>query len=92
MGRLVMDHQEERLVPRPLFQEVDGPVGDHVGDVLPRVGLLSFGVVEDGIHVGALAREDFPSIEADGIAAEVPLAYHPRVVAACLEKSGDGRS
>ena len=84
--RLVVHHQEERLVARPRLEEVERQVGDDVGGVAARVGLLAGRRVEHRIDVGALAGQDLPAIEAGRIAAEVPLADHAGVVAALLQQ------
>ena len=83
-------HQEERLARPAGPDEVDGQVGDDVGDVAARVGLLAGRGVEHRIDVGALAGQDLPAVEARRVAAEVPLADHAGVVAAGLEQPRDG--
>ena len=45
--------------------------------------------IEQRIDVYALTRQDLPPIEANRIASEVPLADHPRVVPALLQKPRD---
>src|SRR2546430_10518941 len=55
-----------------------------VGDVA-RVRLAAVGRDEDGVVVDALAGEDVPVVEADGVAAKVPLADHAGVVAGRLQ-------
>ena len=85
--RLVMRHQEERLVPRPAANELDGQIRDDVGGISAGVGLLARGRVEDRILIGALPRQDLPPIEPDRIAAEMPFADHAGVVAALLEQA-----
>ena len=52
-------------------------IGDDVGGVPAGVGLLAGRRVEERIAVRALAGQNLPAIEADGIAPEVPLADHP---------------
>ena len=80
--RLVVHHQEERLVAWTVLQKVERQFRDDIGRILTRIGLLPACRVEHGIVVDPLARQDLPSIEADGIASKVPLADHPGVVAA----------
>ena len=87
--RLVVHHQEERLVARTVLDELERQVGDDVGRIAAGVGLLPGRRVEHGIAVRALAGQDLPAIEPDGIAAEVPLADHPGVVAALLQQPRD---
>ena len=87
--RFVMEHQEERLIPRPVLDEVDAQVRDHVGHVPPGVRFLAGRSVEDRIHVRALTGQDLPPIEADGIASEVPLPDHAGVVATRLKELRD---
>ena len=65
-------------------------VGDDVRDVSALVSPLAGGGVEERIDVRALPRKDLPSIEPDGVAAQVPLADHPRVVPAGLQQARDG--
>ena len=67
-------------------------IGDDVGDVATRVGLLAHRRVEHRIDVGALSRQDLPAVEARGIAAQVPLADHTGVVAARLQQLRDGHA
>ena len=86
MRRLVVHHQEERLVARAVLEKVEGPVGDDLGGVSTGVGLLVARRVEHGIAVRTLAGQDLPAIETGGIAAQVPLADHAGVVAARLQQ------
>jgi hypothetical protein len=84
--RFVVAHQEERPVPGSAPDELDRQVRDHVGDVATAVRRLAGGGVEHGVVVDTLAGQDLPAIEADGIAAQMPLADEPRVVAGGLEQ------
>ena len=88
--RLVVGHEEERLVLRPVLEQVDGEVGDDVGDVAldaPPAVL----VVEGRIVVDALPGQDVPVVEARRVAAQVPLADHGGVVAGLLQHLRHGR-
>ena len=87
--RLVVHHQEERLVPGPLLDELDGEIGDDVGRVAACIRLLARRRVEHRVPVGALAGQDLPAIEADGIAAEMPFADHAGVIARLLQQARD---
>ena len=89
MRRLVVQHEEERLVARAILDELDAPIRDDVGGVPAGVGRLRRRGVEHRIHVDTLPRQDLPAIEAHGIAAEVPFPDHPRVIATLLEQSRD---
>lgn len=80
-----MHHGEERPIRISSRDEVDGLVGDDVGNVtLLDMGTLR--VDEDGIEVLSLSRQDVPVVEASRFvslaSAEVPLADLSRLVAA----------
>jgi hypothetical protein len=82
--RLLMQHEEERLVLRARLEEPDPEVGGDVGAVALD-GQLAPGDEEDRIQIRALAGQDDPAVEARGVGAEVPLANHASVVAALLQ-------
>ena len=88
--RLVLVHQQERLVFVPILREpVEGQVGDHLG----RVALVLDRArrrLDGRVVVGALADQDLPVIEADRVTAQVPLADHGRLVAGRLHELGEG--
>src|ERR1035438_9312859 len=79
-----MAHEEERLILWPVLNEVDGEVGDDVGhialDHVPAIGVNKL-----RIKIDPLPRQNTPLIEAGGIAPEVPLAEHARVISRRLE-------
>ena len=83
----MVQHQQERLVLRPVRDELHSKIGDDVGDVPSLVGLLAGRRVEDRIVIGALARQDLPGVEPYRIAAEMPFADHSGVVAALLQQT-----
>ena len=78
MRRLVVAHDKERLVLRPVAERLDRQFGDDVGGVAAGVRFLPAGGVENRVVVRALARQDFPAIEARRIAPEMPFADHRR--------------
>src|SRR5262249_23134844 len=71
-------------------EEIDGKVGDEVGDVAGM--FLAFTHLDqDGIVIEPLAGKDVPVVEAGGVAAEVPFADHAGVIAGGLEVLGERR-
>ena len=78
--RLLVAHQEERLVLRAVLDEVDGEIRDEVGDVA-GVLLAAGRREEDRVVIHALTGQNVPEIEARRLAAEVPLADHAGVIA-----------
>src|ERR1035437_5616408 len=86
--RLVMAHGEERLLRVALFEPVEREIADQVGAVAGI--LLAPGAGEErGIVINALAGENVPVVEAGGLARQVPLADHRRLVTCALEFLGD---
>src|ERR1017187_2414973 len=84
MRRLVMAHEEERLVLWPGFYEVDGEVGDDVShialDHVPAIGVNKL-----RIKIDSLPRQNAPFVESGRVAPKVPLAEHARVIPRRLE-------
>ena len=56
--RLVVHHEEEGLVSRPLLEEIDREVGNHIRHVPAGVGVLAVRGVELRIDVDTLTRQD----------------------------------
>ena len=85
--RLVLRHQEERLVLVAGLEPVDREVGDHVGDVTLVLHALAH-LDHRRVVVAPLAGQDVPVIEAGGIGHQVPLAEDRGLVAGGLEQFG----
>ncbi len=88
MRRLVVAHEEERLLRVALLEPVEGEIGDQVGAVA-GVLLAAGGRDEGGIVIDALAGQDVPVVEAGGIGDQVPLADHGGLIAGALQFLGD---
>ena len=87
---LVVDIQAEGLVLVPVFQEVDGVVGDEGGGValdhlVASVGLRGF---ESGIVILSLVVQDFVEVEPARFAEHVPLPDDGGLVARLMEQFG----
>ena len=89
MRRLVLAHQEKRLLPVPVILEpVDGSVGHQVS----HVSLITYGALggdEVRVVVVTLSRQDRPVIETRGIRLQMPLAHERRLVAGLLQELGE---
>lgn len=84
MGRLVVVHEEERLVLGTLLKELGREVGDEVGRVAVQ-GLARAAFDEIRVHVLALSGQDAPIVKARGIAGQMPLTDDAGVVAGGLQ-------
>ena len=90
MDRLVRQVEEERPLPAPALQPVDGVVGELVGDVAAlRHGLAVDVEPVARRQIGALPSETHPPIEPGlrriALAAHVPLAHKGGVVPGGLQ-------
>lgn len=84
-----MQHQEERFIGGARIDKLEAELGGDLADVSLQ-GDATVWRDEIGIEVNALAGENHPAVEAGGVAAEVPFADHPGVVAGGLEHFRDG--
>ena len=85
----LVQHQEERFIGGARIDKLEAELGGDLADVSLQ-GDATVWRDEIGIEVNALAGENHPAVEAGGVAAEVPFADHPGVVAGGLEHFRDG--
>ena len=84
---LVVAHEEKGPVLGAVVQEINRQVGDNIGDIALH-DAAAFGREKGGVVINALAGQNGPLVEAGGVAAQVPLADHPGVIARRLEVLG----
>jgi hypothetical protein len=85
----MMTHQEEGLIFRAIFQEIDRQVGDDISGVPPD-HLSRSHFDEIGVVIFSLSRQDIPIIEPGGVARQMPFANHPGMVTGLLQHLGYG--
>lgn len=89
MGRLLVEHQEERLVLRARIQKLETETGGDLGGVALD-GDAAMRGEEIRVLIDALAGKNDPAIEPGGVGPEMPFSDHAGVIAGGLQHLRDG--
>ncbi len=84
MRRFVVTHQEKWAAGIAFLQPVEREVADQVSAITSGFFLLSHRD-EGGIVIYALTGKNLPEIESRGVALQMPLANHRRVITGGLQ-------